>query len=514
MKASDDLFTLIRSMSSSEKRYFKIFAARHSKKGNNNYIRLFDAIDRQESYDESRLARKLAGTTILRNLASTKYQLYQLVLKCLSDYHSGKSLDSELREMIDKAQVLYDRGLYAQCGKLIEKAKLLATANERYPEVLEILRLERGMFLTVQTTDVEAELSALLAFEQKTLDLIRNQMEYYHLFCAAFALEKVKRHARSDYERAALDAIANHRLLSDPGQAISFSAKGHFHRIHAIIGVIKGDAAMAFSAQQRLLQLWKEKTAEFRAAAPRYKSDLINYLNYCTAAEEYGDFEDVLAQLKQFPARSFTDEISTFQDVYHIELLYYLRRGFFDKGTGLADLIALGLQKFQGRLTSSRIMTFCHNLAVLYFLKDEHTNALQWLNRILDHSNVDQRRDIQDFARILLMVIHYELGNHDALESLLRSTYRYLHARDKLYEFERIVIRHMRKIQNTPAGTKLQEQFDVFGAELAELKAQPGARAILGFSELQLWVESRQSRLSLQKLYLASLHQGDIHNLA
>jgi len=44
MKPSTELFDLIRSLSQSEKRYFKVYASKHVIGKENNYVRLFEAI--------------------------------------------------------------------------------------------------------------------------------------------------------------------------------------------------------------------------------------------------------------------------------------------------------------------------------------------------------------------------------------------------------------------------------------------------------------------------------------
>ena len=50
---TDDLFLLIKSLDKNEKGYFKKFAARYgSKQGGNDYLKLFDLIDGQDSYNE------------------------------------------------------------------------------------------------------------------------------------------------------------------------------------------------------------------------------------------------------------------------------------------------------------------------------------------------------------------------------------------------------------------------------------------------------------------------------
>ena len=57
-KASDQLHKLIKSLSKPEKRYFKVFSSRHIIGDENNYQTLFDAIDKQEEYDEEKLMKK------------------------------------------------------------------------------------------------------------------------------------------------------------------------------------------------------------------------------------------------------------------------------------------------------------------------------------------------------------------------------------------------------------------------------------------------------------------------
>ncbi len=49
---SNQLFQLIKSLNKSEKRYFNLYASRHTIGEKNNYVILFEAIDKQIEYDE------------------------------------------------------------------------------------------------------------------------------------------------------------------------------------------------------------------------------------------------------------------------------------------------------------------------------------------------------------------------------------------------------------------------------------------------------------------------------
>jgi hypothetical protein len=50
MKPSNELHDLIKSLTKSEKRFFKLHSSLQA--GDKNYLRIFDAIDKQKVYDE------------------------------------------------------------------------------------------------------------------------------------------------------------------------------------------------------------------------------------------------------------------------------------------------------------------------------------------------------------------------------------------------------------------------------------------------------------------------------
>ena len=77
------LFNIIKSFSKSEKRYFKLYATRHQAGKENNCIQLFDAIEKQDVYDEPELKKQFANTRIGKNFRLNKYYLNKILLKSL-----------------------------------------------------------------------------------------------------------------------------------------------------------------------------------------------------------------------------------------------------------------------------------------------------------------------------------------------------------------------------------------------------------------------------------------------
>ena len=116
MKASDDLFNLVRSLNKNEKRYFRLLSGLHA--GEKKFLLLFDAVDSQKEYDEETIKKKFRKEKFIRQLTFTKNYLYKSILKSLESYHS--SADSEIKNLLHRVEILFEKGLYAQCGKLLK----------------------------------------------------------------------------------------------------------------------------------------------------------------------------------------------------------------------------------------------------------------------------------------------------------------------------------------------------------------------------------------------------------
>ena len=136
MKPSEDLFSLIRSLNKSEKRYFKLSVS--MQKGEKKYLRLFEEVDRMNHYDEQRIKEKFKGQHFIRQLTFTKHYLAKLIMNSLRNFHADRSIDNSLKNLILDIEILYEKRLFGLCNKLLEKGKAIATRYERIPDKLEL----------------------------------------------------------------------------------------------------------------------------------------------------------------------------------------------------------------------------------------------------------------------------------------------------------------------------------------------------------------------------------------
>nr|MBA3705747.1 hypothetical protein [Bacteroidota bacterium] len=139
---------------------------------------------------------------------------------------------------------------------------------------------------------------------------------------------------------------------------------------------------------------------------------------------------------------------------------------------------------------------FYYNIAYLFFGSGEYTKALFWLNKILNSSEIDARQDILSFSRILNLIIHYELGNNDVLEYTVKSTYRFLYTRNRLYEFETILLNFIRKLPKSFKPVELIQSFSELRKELITLSENSFEKKALEYLDLISWLESKINKTS------------------
>ena len=124
----DPLFILIKSLSKSEKRQFKLYVGRLGVNTDSKFLNLFNFLDKATIYDEAAILKK--GGIKKQQLANVKAHLYKQVLISLKLSPSHQNVRSQIREQLDFASILYHKGLYKQSLKILEKAKEFAIYNE------------------------------------------------------------------------------------------------------------------------------------------------------------------------------------------------------------------------------------------------------------------------------------------------------------------------------------------------------------------------------------------------
>lgn len=141
-RSTDALFQLIHSLEKSEKRNFKLYVQRNSSSEELKVVQLFDALDKMEEYDEALLLRKNESIK-KQQLSNIKAHLYKQILSSLRLIKDDSNIDIQLHEQMDYARILYNKGLYLQSLKVLDRMKETARAHNQVTYLLQVLFFEK-----------------------------------------------------------------------------------------------------------------------------------------------------------------------------------------------------------------------------------------------------------------------------------------------------------------------------------------------------------------------------------
>lgn len=231
MEKEEDIASLIKSLSKSEKRYFKLFVSKNSIGESSNYLKLFDLIDKAGTADK-KIIQKLCGDNIFmqKKYPVYKHLLYKQILKSLNFYNMGRSVNDKILELLKQAEILFDKNLYPQAEKALNKAEELCKKYEKYTYYMEVIRWKKKIVSTssIYSKIDKAFLSHLYEEEKRINELINNENEYWHLNELVYVHYKTYGVSRQKDDTEKYDLLITNPYFIKKVLALSYRSKLSF----------------------------------------------------------------------------------------------------------------------------------------------------------------------------------------------------------------------------------------------------------------------------------------------
>lgn len=421
MIPSEELHQLIKSMNMSEKRYFKIHSSRHVIGNKNNYIRLFNSIEKQREYDEAQIKKIFVGETFINHLPSEKNYLYHTILESLNSFNKDKTFLARYCNILTSIEILYFKGLFDQCKKLIIKAKKEAYGLEKLSILLVILRWETIIYIKDED---EKNLYRNFDEEVRILEMMQVQSAFMKLafniqiqidkggITPLFMKESEKRIERHYPEKAEVN---------------SFWTRYYYHSAKGLL----------FSVQNRT----EERNACYKAIkklmdeAPQFIKDLpaiyqLNYNNLVAGMlmlRKYKEAEELIRQQRNFiqmySIKNQTVQKMVFLNSNENELYLHYKTGNFAQGAAVVKKIEEEIKKVKPSF-SPVLYDLLYFMAVADLMVNNYSGAIKWLNRILNaQHSIYFRKELQLNTRLLYLIVLYE-SNDWLFENRMNSAKR------------------------------------------------------------------------------------------
>lgn len=498
-KSSDQLHKLIQSLNKQEKRHFKIFAGRHTIGDQNNYVVLFDAIERMKEYDEDALLKKFSGELFINNFSITKGRLYETILRSLDVFHHNSSVDAQLWKELHYAEILYKKTLYEQCAKRLKSARKLAERYEKHAVLVQVHTLEKTLAEKDSYAGMsEEDVLGILKQDQEIADHINTYNDLWNVKSRLFIMLNTKGRARGTAQFEEFRTLIDASLGNKSPENLTVSSRFMYHHTYSAYYFAVSDAANCHLHLAANVALIEANTEIFSDEPNVYFGVLTNLIYVCSRLKRYNEVLVNLNKLRALPekldtARNEDLEVKLFASAYSLELALYNSIGQFGKAVALVPRIAEGLERFEGRISKLREAHFCISCAVALYGDGKLQQSLRWTSRLLNDTAVGKNEWIFATAQVFSLILHMELDHRDLIPYTARSVQRYLKTRNRSFQFENVFLKFTEKVVKSDGAEEMQPLYAELSAQLSKLEEDPFEKSAFEYFDFPAWAQAKVS---------------------
>jgi len=501
-RASDTLFQLVKSLKKSEKRNFKLYVKRNTSSDDLKIIYLFDALDKMDTYDEAELLKKNKKLS-KQQLSNVKAHLYKQILTSLRLIRSEQDIVIQLHEQLDYAEILYNQGLYLQSLKMLDRIKEYARSFYQYSFLLETLFFEQkieALHITRSMRDRADKLAADMEAVNEQLQLAGK--------LSSLSLQLYSWYIQHGVARNEQDEIAVREFFESQLPVTMPAAKGFYENLYLYqsyswFAFIGQDFLSYYRYTHRWVELFDKEPLMIPIETAHYIKGMHNLLGAHFDLLNYPKFLDTLNRFEIFFHSEAVQEndnnrIQTFVYLHIAKINLHFIDGTFTEGIGLVPYIEEKLREYEIYLDRHRILIFYYKFASLYFGSGDFENTIKYLNRIINWK-MDLRTDLQCYSRLLHLIAHYELGNENLLEYLIKSVYRFMAKMQNLSRVEEEIFRFLRN--SFQLGPKeLKPEFSMLLERLKTYEKNRYETRAFVYLDIISWLESKIRGVPVQQI--------------
>lgn len=489
----DNLFVLIKSLSKSEKRQFKLYVGRLDGNTDSKFLALFNLLDKSSNYDE----RVILNSNIVKKaqLSNLKAHLYRQILISLRLNPSRQNIRIQIREQLDFATILYHKGLYKQSLKILDRAKKTAVEYQEKNIAYEIVELEKvieSQYITRSITGRADEL--VLQAKQLSMDnVIASKLSNLSLQLYGILLKTG--YIKNDKEYKVITKYFSDRLPKVTISKLGFREKLWLYKSHLWYSFLTHDFLGCYKYSSKWVDLFYGNETMIYLNPVFYLKGNHYLLESLFLLRHHSKFESSLHQLEsvlessEFPK---DDNIEALKFMYLTsnKLNLHFMKGTFNEGLPIITNILKGIKKYQNRIDEHHIMLFYYKIACLYFGAGNNKKCIEFLDRIINNGALKMREDLLCFSRILNVIAHYEEGLDYHLEVQLKSTYKFLLKMNDLHEVQKAILSFLRRLENVYPH-QIKNEFKKLHKKLKNYEKDPYEQRSFLYLDILSWLESK-----------------------
>jgi len=498
----ESLFRLIKSLSKSEKRQFKLYVNRLESNTDKKFITLFDLLDKMSVYDE----QKITNSKIVKReqLSNVKSHLYKQILVSLRLSISSTNKRLQLREQLDYVYILYNKGLYEQSLQMLQRVKAQAIKLDERATEFQAIEFEKAVqtqYLSKTNFDYVSEIAT-----QSTQIALHNQItaKLSSLALLLYAKNVHYGYVKNNKEFRDITTFFESHIEEIDLDNAGFSESFWYYKSHLLYSILVQDLLSAYKFANKWVELFFmspnmiELHPVFFIRGHQHLFEILYLLKYMskfkTALER---FEATLAQ-PSFP-KNHNISPYIFMGRYNNKINFHFLEGSFDEAIPLIPDVLNGVVQHADQLDQHHIMVLYYKIACIYFGAGNLQKCIEYLQLIISDKSLRVHQDLMCFSRVLNVVAHYDAGLDYELETQVKQTYKFLLKMDELQAVQKEMIRFMRSLTDIYPN-ELKQAFRQLHASLKRFENDPYEKRSFLYLDILSWLESKIENRSIGEI--------------
>jgi hypothetical protein len=494
------LISLIKSLTKSEKRYFKLNSS--IIKTNTTLLKLFDLIEKDKIYSVSEISKKLKITR-RSNLAVIESRLQVLILKHLRGFNANSSQGIELNNLLIEIEILYNKRLFKNCAKLILKGKKMAINYDHYLSLLSLLKWESFIEKEQGKYLLEAQ-TKLKEIERKENEILINYTRLIQLKHHTFNILLLSKNRAVDELNKEIKDFD--KLMSagffDENPNYSFDEKIYLLNFKAMYYLSKSNFNKCLDKYIILVDLIENYNRKNILNSIEYFLALNNLLLLQVMNKNFNDYNKTLKKIYSRFNNLPAYKTLLFSITQCYELGIYCEIGEAKKGLNLIPEIERNLKLYDNEAGDISKLLIYLNISIIYLFNKNYSKSIYWLNIFLNDYSIkknDVTSNIFYYGHLINILVHFEAKNYESIVYLYNQCINNLKKIRPLKQLDIMVLNFIKQNSENPIKSQKEKsnRFNIFKNELIEITKNPEEIVALQFFDFISWAESHISNTDM-----------------
>jgi len=492
MNKASSLLVLIRSMTKSEKRYFKLYS--NIQEGDKLYMKLFTLLEACSSVEEA--AERFAEETGGGSFDMAAKHLYKILMECLGHLRGRHDLRSRIFDRIAEADILFRCGLVQAAIAELNHAKKIAKQHEQYALLLQIRQLELlyigqdGFMPLSEKSLVEKQMKI-----NRTLSHLRYATQHMQLYEILKYRSLHQSKSRSEVQRQSLNDLVLSELHVISNNSYQGFEVDKLHQLFQSTYFLQtGNYKVAIRAYLQLLELFDENPGRMLNPPTYYLDAISGMLDSLQLAGLYSEMPLFIERLQRLAEGDYATEF-----VLGVQARVFLYE--FSRRIGTGDIPAAqmlyeqseALFRRQPMLTFDLQLLLSLDTVILHFVSGRLREARRTMAGMLGMGQVLDNFPAYRIARLLNLLLQAESGHIDYIENEIKSIRR--NPQFEKNNAEKLIFRFVRIYPLT--RERCARMWQRIHSEIEIVDTDRFERPLLKYFDFMAWMEHRLTLVPL-----------------